>query len=120
MTQPETSRFAASAVAAGVDLGGKVAVVTGASGGLGAETARVLAERGAHVVLTAREGTKGEKVAPELAGRGGLYLEDCHVAGPKTSDDAPEGYCGYALDPEAAARLWAASEEMVGARFTFA
>jgi NAD(P)-dependent dehydrogenase (short-subunit alcohol dehydrogenase family) len=57
--------------------------------------------------------------APELAEQGGLYLEDCHVAGPKTTDDAPEGYGGYALDPQAAARLWAASEEMVGARFTF-
>ena len=39
----------------GIDLGGKVAIVTGASGGLGAETARALAARGAAVTLTARD-----------------------------------------------------------------
>ena len=37
----------------GIDLAGKVAIVTGASGGLGAETARALAARGAAVTLTA-------------------------------------------------------------------
>jgi NAD(P)-dependent dehydrogenase (short-subunit alcohol dehydrogenase family) len=38
------------------DLTGRVAVVTGASGGLGLETARVLAGAGARVVLAARDG----------------------------------------------------------------
>ena len=38
----------------GVDLHGKIAVVTGASTGLGLETARALAAAGAHVVLAAR------------------------------------------------------------------
>jgi len=37
------------------DLGGRVAVVTGASGGLGAETASALAARGAHVVMAVRD-----------------------------------------------------------------
>jgi NAD(P)-dependent dehydrogenase (short-subunit alcohol dehydrogenase family) len=41
-------------VLADVDLDGRVAAVTGASGGLGLETARALAARGARVVLAAR------------------------------------------------------------------
>jgi len=42
----------------GVDLTGKVAVVTGASGGLGEETARALASKGATVVLASRNPEK--------------------------------------------------------------
>jgi NAD(P)-dependent dehydrogenase (short-subunit alcohol dehydrogenase family) len=45
-------------VMAGVDLTGKVAVVTGASAGLGVETARVLAEAGATVVMVGRDAGK--------------------------------------------------------------
>jgi NAD(P)-dependent dehydrogenase (short-subunit alcohol dehydrogenase family) len=44
----------------GVDLTGKVAVVTGASTGLGLETARALAAAGAHVVLAVRSDDKGD------------------------------------------------------------
>jgi NAD(P)-dependent dehydrogenase (short-subunit alcohol dehydrogenase family) len=46
--------------------------------------------------------------APELADRGGLYLEDCHV-----SEALP-----YATDAAAAKRLWALSEELVGQPFS--
>ncbi|MGV0837283.1 SDR family NAD(P)-dependent oxidoreductase [Mycolicibacterium thermoresistibile] len=41
-------------VVEGVDLTGKTCVITGASSGLGRESARALAAAGAHVVLTAR------------------------------------------------------------------
>ena len=41
-------------VVGGVDLSGKVGVITGASSGLGRESARALATAGAHVVLAAR------------------------------------------------------------------
>lgn len=50
-------------VLAGIDLRGKVAVVTGASGGLGEETARAFAAHGARVVLTVRNLEKGNTVA---------------------------------------------------------
>lgn len=55
--------------------------------------------------------------APELEGRGGLYLEDCHVAGVDDAEDAAGGVRSYAVDPDAARRLWSVSEEMVGERF---
>jgi NAD(P)-dependent dehydrogenase (short-subunit alcohol dehydrogenase family) len=52
--------------------------------------------------------------APELEGRGGLYLEDCHVAEVDDAEGAGGGVRSYALDPEAAKRLWSLSEELVG------
>jgi len=55
--------------------------------------------------------------APELEGRGGLYLEDCHVAKVNDAPDALDGVKSYALDAENAERLWRVSEELVGERF---
>jgi NAD(P)-dependent dehydrogenase (short-subunit alcohol dehydrogenase family) len=60
----------------GIDLSGRVAVVTGASAGLGVETSRALAAHGAHVVLAARDLGKAQRVADELAlGTGSRALE---------------------------------------------
>ncbi|MEU0116196.1 SDR family NAD(P)-dependent oxidoreductase [Streptomyces bobili] len=47
---------------------GRVAVVTGANTGLGFETARALAERGATVVLAVRDVEKGKKAAARISG----------------------------------------------------
>lgn len=58
--------------------------------------------------------------APELEGRGGLYLEDCHVAGLRTSASDEGGYEGWAMEASGAERLWPVSEEMVGERFDLA
>jgi NAD(P)-dependent dehydrogenase (short-subunit alcohol dehydrogenase family) len=58
--------------------------------------------------------------APELEGRGGLYLEDCHVAAVNDAPDALDGVKSYALDPANAERLWQLSEKLVGQRFDLA
>ncbi len=50
------------------DQGGRVAVVTGANTGLGFETARMLAEHGATVVLAVRDVEKGRQAAARLTG----------------------------------------------------
>jgi NAD(P)-dependent dehydrogenase (short-subunit alcohol dehydrogenase family) len=59
-------------------LNGKVAVVTGASTGLGARFARVLAEAGAEVIVTARREERLRELAKEIGGRavpGDITLE---------------------------------------------
>ena len=48
------------------DQSGRVAIVTGANTGLGYETARVLAARGAHVVIAVRDTGKGDDAAARI------------------------------------------------------
>ena len=61
----------AAEVAAGIDLSGKRAVVTGASSGIGVETARALAGAGAEVTLAVRNAEAGERTAADIAGTSG-------------------------------------------------
>src|SRR5258707_7361080 len=53
------------------NLGGKVALVTGASGGLGAHFAKVLARAGAEVILGARREEAMAEVAETIRAAGG-------------------------------------------------
>lgn len=50
---------------------GKIAVVTGASGGIGEVTARVFAREGAHTILAARSADKCEAIVSEIVAAGG-------------------------------------------------
>ena len=50
------------------DESGRVAIVTGSNTGLGYDTARVLAARGARVILAVRDTAKGEQAAARIRG----------------------------------------------------
>ncbi len=71
-------------VLAGMDLSGKRILVTGASAGLGVETARALAARGAHIVGAARDLKKAraatEQVLEQATNGGGLELIELDLA----------------------------------------
>jgi len=54
-----------------IDLSGRVAFVTGASGGLGAQFARTLAKAGAAVVLASRRIEKLKELRAQIEGEGG-------------------------------------------------
>ena len=63
---PFGERSTAAEVAAGIELAGRRAIVTGAASGIGTETARVLADRGATVTLAVRDTDAGASVAADV------------------------------------------------------
>jgi NAD(P)-dependent dehydrogenase (short-subunit alcohol dehydrogenase family) len=76
-----TTRFDVSSTAddvvAGLDLTGVRAIVTGASSGIGVETARSLARAGAEVTLAVRNTSAGAKTAEDIAesaGNGNVHV----------------------------------------------
>jgi NAD(P)-dependent dehydrogenase (short-subunit alcohol dehydrogenase family) len=81
-----------------LDLTGKVAVIVGASAGIGAEIARLFASRGAAVVLVARRATLLTELEAELKSRGHAAL----------------AVPGDVTDPECPGRVFAAALEAFG------
>jgi NAD(P)-dependent dehydrogenase (short-subunit alcohol dehydrogenase family) len=65
-----------------IDLSGRVAMITGASGGLGAHFARTLAKAGAGVVLAARRVERLKTLRAEIEAEGG----DAHVVALDVTD----------------------------------
>jgi NAD(P)-dependent dehydrogenase (short-subunit alcohol dehydrogenase family) len=99
ITTPFGFASTAAEVAAGIDLSGHRAVVTGAASGIGVETARALASAGCEV---------------ELDGIGGRYFVDCNET--PFVDKRSGTLCGvarYAIDVAKANRLSDLSEALV-------
>jgi len=62
------------------DLTGKIALVTGASRGIGESVARTLAAAGAHVIVSSRKPEDCQKVADSIKAAGGkAEVRACHV-----------------------------------------
>lgn len=72
----------AEQVTEGVSLEGKAIVVTGCNSGLGLETMRVLAMRGAHVIGTARTETKASEAGRSVKGK--TTGVACELSDPKS------------------------------------
>lgn len=53
-------------ILAGIDLSNKITIVTGASGGIGLETARALASKGARVIIGVRDERKGKEAVDTI------------------------------------------------------
>ena len=65
----------ADEVLEGKDLSGRTALVTGGYSGLGLETARAMAAKGAHIILSGRDATKLSAAADEIAEATGAKVD---------------------------------------------
>ena len=100
-----------------MDLAGKTVLITGASQGLGAATARVMAARGAEVLLLARGEEKLRGVATEIEAAGGrtrvypVDLADLHAVVATTEAIKAEGTIPDVIVNNAGIGRWLFIEE---------
>jgi len=84
-------------VAEGCDLSGKRVIVTGASSGIGQETARVLASKGAEVTLAVRDTEAGRRAAAQIAestGARSLHVASLDLADRRSTAAFAEAWTG--------------------------
>lgn len=93
LQKPMGSGFNASSTASevieGIDLTGKVAIVTGGNAGIGLETTKVLAAAGATVIVAARDIKKAEK---NLQGIANVEVAALDLIDPKSIDAFAEKF----------------------------
>lgn len=93
LQQPVSSGFNAtstsSEVIKGIDLAGKIAIITGGNTGIGLETTRVLAAAGATVIVPARD---IEKAKRNLEGLANVELETMDLMDPTSIDAFAEKF----------------------------
>src|SRR5690348_2330175 len=82
-------------------LTGRVAVVTGASGGIGAATAMAIAGAGAQVILAARDQDALDSVADRITHDGGMALAVRTDVGKVADVDRLFAIAGQSGDPAA-------------------
>ena len=83
------STSTANEVIKGIDLSGKVAIVTGGNTGIGLETTRVLAAAGATVIVAARDIVKAKK---NLDGFAHVDVEPMDLMNPESIDEFADRY----------------------------
>jgi NAD(P)-dependent dehydrogenase (short-subunit alcohol dehydrogenase family) len=97
ITTPFSATSTADDVIAGVDLTGRVALVTGASSGIGVPTARALASAGAAVVLAVRDTDAGDRVARNITAETGnakVSVVELDLADPASVSSAVASWDG--------------------------
>ena len=97
ITTAFTAHSTADEVVEGTDLSGTRAIVTGATSGIGVETARSLARAGADVTLAVRNPEAGARVAQDLTattGNGDIHVAHLDLADQSTVNRFLAGWNG--------------------------